>query len=124
MDLWRSCATCGVENDSDVDLCLICADERQYLPRGGQRWTTSAERAGEGCRIEIEVRLTAGRCSLRVVDTGVGLRKTDQTPGTGLSTLRERLDLAFGGDARLALSPIEPHGVCAEIDLPIRREPQ
>ena len=77
-----------------------------------------------GGRIEIEVRLKTGRCSLRVVDTGVGLCKTDQTRGTGLSTLRERLDLAFGGDARLSLSPIEPHGVCAEIDFPIRREPQ
>jgi hypothetical protein len=54
MDLWRSCATCGVENDLDQDLCVICADERQYLPPGGQRWTTSAERAAEGCRIEIE----------------------------------------------------------------------
>ncbi len=33
---------------------MICADERQYLPPGGQRWTTSAERAAEGCHIEIE----------------------------------------------------------------------
>ena len=54
METWRSCATCGVENDLDDDLCIICADERQYLPPGGQRWTTSAERAAEGCRIEIE----------------------------------------------------------------------
>jgi len=54
MDIWRSCATCGVENDLDEAVCAICADERQYLPPGGQRWTTSAERAAEGCRIEIE----------------------------------------------------------------------
>lgn len=37
------CATCAVEtdgNDSPDRLCPICADERQYLPAGGQRWTT------------------------------------------------------------------------------------
>ena len=55
METRRSCATCGVENELDDDLCLICADERQYLPPGGQLWTTSAARAAEGCRIEIEL---------------------------------------------------------------------
>ncbi len=53
METWRSCATCGVENDLDIDLCAICADERQYLPPGGQSWTTSAARAAEGCHLEI-----------------------------------------------------------------------
>ncbi len=53
METWRSCATCGVENDLDTDLCAICADERQYLPPGGQRWTTSAERRAEGCHLEV-----------------------------------------------------------------------
>ena len=41
--------------------------------------------------------------------------------GTGLSTLRERLKLAFGGDAQLTLTEIEPHGVCAEISFPARQ---
>lgn len=53
---WRLCATCGVENDTDEDVCAICDDERQYLPPGGQRWTTLAERAEEGCRIEVTER--------------------------------------------------------------------
>lgn len=53
MESWRSCATCGVENELDDEVCAICADERQYLPPGGQRWTTSDERAAEGCEIEI-----------------------------------------------------------------------
>lgn len=52
-DVWRLCATCGVENDLDEDTCAICADERQYVPAGGQRWTTLGERAAGGCRIEI-----------------------------------------------------------------------
>ena len=46
MTLWL-CATCGVEfadtpNPPDSD-CAICADDRQYLPPTGQRWTTLAE---------------------------------------------------------------------------------
>ncbi|WP_162802723.1 hypothetical protein [Ornithinimicrobium avium] len=47
------CATCGVENDSGEEVCTVCADERQYLPSGGQRWTTLAELAAGGCRVEV-----------------------------------------------------------------------
>lgn len=53
MDDWRSCATCGVENSADDEVCAICADERQWVPADGQRWTTLAERSAEGCRIEL-----------------------------------------------------------------------
>ncbi|UFU06426.1 hydrolase [Ruania halotolerans] len=38
------CATCAVEYDEPApEVCPICADERQYLPAGGQRWTTVTE---------------------------------------------------------------------------------
>ena len=77
----------------------------------------------EGGRIDVEVRLREGRCYVRVVDTGVGLQPTSGGLGTGLSSLRERLQLVFGGDAHLRLSEVEPHGVCAELDFPARREP-
>jgi LytS/YehU family sensor histidine kinase len=40
--------------------------------------------------------------------------------GTGLASLRERLQLAFGGDAGLELSEVEPHGVHAMIWFPAR----
>jgi hypothetical protein len=40
--------------------------------------------------------------------------------GTGLATLRERLQLAFGTDALLALSEVVPHGVRAELTFRIR----
>ena len=53
MDDWRNCATCGVENSLDAEVCAICADERQWVPAGGQVWTTLAERAAEGCQVEI-----------------------------------------------------------------------
>lgn len=52
-EAWRSCSTCGVENDTDERTCAICADERQYVPREGQRWTTLAELAAAGCSVEV-----------------------------------------------------------------------
>ena len=37
------CVTCGVQYSESVlppEHCAICEDERQYVPRDGQRWTT------------------------------------------------------------------------------------
>jgi LytS/YehU family sensor histidine kinase len=75
----------------------------------------------EGGRIEIEARMKHGRCVVRVTDSGVGLAAAGGGLGTGLSTLRDRLALAFGGDARLKVGALEPHGVCAEVDMPVRQ---
>ena len=76
-----------------------------------------------GGRIEVDIWLRDARCVLRVKDTGMGLKPSSQGLGTGLSTLRERLKLAFGGDAQLTLTEIEPHGVCAELSFPVRGAP-
>lgn len=40
------CKTCGVQHTPSNDppaACLICEDERQYVPESGQAWTTLAE---------------------------------------------------------------------------------
>lgn len=37
------CATCGIQyppSAAPPTRCIICEDERQYIPRDGQRWTT------------------------------------------------------------------------------------
>jgi glyoxylase-like metal-dependent hydrolase (beta-lactamase superfamily II) len=47
------CRTCGVEHHSTPDVCAICADERQWVPRGGQQWTTLEALAGAGMRSQI-----------------------------------------------------------------------
>jgi len=72
----------------------------------------------QGGRIEVSVQVHESRCHVRVSDTGVGLQRAGDRLGTGLSTLRERLQLFFGGDARLHLSAREPHGACAELAFP------
>jgi hypothetical protein len=76
-----------------------------------------------GGDISIEVRLQAGRCIASVTDTGVGLAATGSGLGTGLASLRERLQLAFGNEARLQLSEVTPRGVRAEVSFPAREIP-
>ena len=75
----------------------------------------------EGGRIDIEVRLLSDRCVMRVTDTGVGLQSANGSLGTGLASLRERLQLTFGDDARLDIENILPHGVRAAVSFPARR---
>jgi glucose-6-phosphate-specific signal transduction histidine kinase len=77
----------------------------------------------EGGRIDIDVQLRGGLCQIRVSDTGLGLGDANPGLGTGLTTLRERLNLAFGGRAQLRLSAGSGRGVCAELDLPAEAAP-
>ena len=71
-----------------------------------------------GGRIDVFVRLEKGRCQIEVRDSGKGLQTSSTGLGTGLATLRERLQLVFGGDAHLQVVAIQPHGVCARMDFP------
>jgi hypothetical protein len=50
---WWICATCGVESATEAEVCPICADERQWVPADGQRWTTLAALQSEGHHLEI-----------------------------------------------------------------------
>lgn len=75
----------------------------------------------EGGRIEVRVSVREGRCRIGVLDTGVGLHQGSQGLGTGLATLHERLQLAFGDDVQLSLAALEPRGVCAKLEFPARR---
>jgi glyoxylase-like metal-dependent hydrolase (beta-lactamase superfamily II) len=48
------CATCGNHFPDDrPEVCVVCADERQWVPPGGQRWTTLAELAAAGHRSDV-----------------------------------------------------------------------
>jgi hypothetical protein len=48
------CATCGNHfPEPRPEVCVVCADERQWLPPGGQRWTTLAELAAAGHTTDI-----------------------------------------------------------------------
>jgi len=50
------CATCGnhyPEGGSAPAVCVICADERQWVPASGQRWTTLEELRAAGHRGDV-----------------------------------------------------------------------
>ena len=72
----------------------------------------------EGGRIDIDIARRGERCVVRVTDTGAGLRQSANGLGTGLTTLRERLQLIFGDAAHLRLTPNAPRGAVVEIDMP------
>jgi signal transduction histidine kinase len=72
----------------------------------------------DGGRIDVSVQMRGERCVAQVRDTGVGITLGSGGLGTGLSTLRERLQLAFAGEADLRLSEVQPHGVLAEVEFP------
>jgi signal transduction histidine kinase len=75
----------------------------------------------QGGRIDVSVRVDENRCHVRVTDSGVGLRAAGAGLGTGLTALRERLQLAFGANAHLNVSGQQPGGVSAELTFPAQR---
>ena len=75
----------------------------------------------DGGRIDIDIARIGERCLVRVTDTGAGLHASANGLGTGLTTLRERLQLIFGDAAHLRLRPNVPRGAAVEIDMPARR---
>jgi LytS/YehU family sensor histidine kinase len=72
----------------------------------------------EGGRIDIDIERRGERCVVRVTDTGAGLHQSANGLGTGLTTLRERLQLIFGDAAQLRLTSGAPRGVAVEVDIP------
>ncbi|WP_368498490.1 MBL fold metallo-hydrolase [Herbiconiux sp. A18JL235] len=115
MTVW----TCAIEHpdtDEPPAVCEICTDERQWVPEGGQRWTTRDELAADGYRItltelepglhavETDHRLGIGQRGL-LVQTGGG-NLLWEPPGflddQGVAAVR-----ALGGVAAVASS--HPH---------------
>ncbi len=86
MTVWI-CSACGVEHANMARppaRCAICTDERQYVPAGGQQWTSIKELTGrhEGSFAELEPDLYAVqvRPSVGIGQRGLLLR----TPGGNL----------------------------------------
>ncbi|WP_413450248.1 MBL fold metallo-hydrolase [Georgenia phoenicis] len=70
------CATCAVEYGSGPlpEVCVICDDERQWVPRSGQVWTTVGELAAAGHRTVVE-ELEPGLIGIGT-EPGVGITQT------------------------------------------------
>jgi hypothetical protein len=72
----------------------------------------------EGGRIDIDIERLGERCVVRVTDTGAGLHQSANGLGTGLATLRGRLQLIFGDAAHLRVISGAPRGVAVEVEMP------
>jgi len=72
----------------------------------------------DGGVIELRARREGGRLILEVADTGTGFGDTT-SGGLGLVNVRERLRLAHGEEARLAIRENAPRGTIVAIELPL-----
>lgn len=82
------------------------------------------EPCGDGGRIDVSVREEAGRLTIRVSDTGMGLERapTSSGEGVGLSNVRDRLRLLYGDEASLMLKPGVERGTEVCLLLPLTEE--
>jgi signal transduction histidine kinase len=104
---------------ADADALPLRCPTTALLTLVGNAVRHGIDPAEDGGRIEVQVRRQDGRCVVRVVDTGVGLRSsTGRAMGSGLATLRERLRLLFGDAASLRVEAQAPRGTCAELAFP------
>jgi glyoxylase-like metal-dependent hydrolase (beta-lactamase superfamily II) len=120
------CRTCGVQyppSAAPPETCPICSDERQYLPAGGQSWTSFEEAgsSGQGYDIrELEPGLTGFRCLPQLGIGPVGYLL--QTPKGNVlwdcpSFVDDRVVAEFKARGGLAaISATHPHFYGAMVD--------
>lgn len=67
------CATCAVEFDEPApQVCPICADDRQWIPATGQRWTSLQQLAAAGQRLTVHELYPGLRGIRSDPDVGIG----------------------------------------------------
>ncbi|WP_208108667.1 histidine kinase [Cognatilysobacter terrigena] len=75
-----------------------------------------------GGTVWIRARRSDGHVAITVADDGEGLGGKTNGTGIGLKNVRERLKLAYDGDASLAVVANFPAGVAATLTVPAERE--
>lgn len=129
------CETCAVET-ADVqtppETCAMCADERQWVPEGGSRWTTLGRLREAGTRL-VASEVEPGLWGIRA-DPGIGIGQQMMVVGTPEGTLLfdcvgyiddEAVEFVRGLGPTLAVAASHPHmyGVqtewAAALDVPV-----
>ena len=79
------------------------------------------EPSADGGSIEVRARGENDRVVVEVVDTGRGIVDNATRPGggVGLGNVRERLAALYGPRGKFTLSPVEPRGTRAALEIPI-----
>jgi hypothetical protein len=79
------------------------------------------EPKAEGGHLSVRAQVVHGQLEVSVADTGLGFgRAATAGTGVGLSNVRERLQLLYGGQAILKLTENQPTGTVATITVPYR----
>jgi len=73
----------------------------------------------QGGSVEVRASAHDDMLTLTVADTGRGVEPQNMGSGSGLANIRERLRLAHGDRGHLALRLNRPHGLVAELRLPL-----
>lgn len=114
------CATCAVETadlPTPPEVCLVCEDERQWVPESGQRWTTVTELREAGTRITVD-EVEPGLWGLRAVpEVGIGQQTMVVRSASGGVVLfdclgyldDETVSLVRGFGPTLAIAASHPH---------------
>lgn len=77
------------------------------------------EPKAEGGKLTVSAEVVHGKLAVTVADTGLGFGKADTAgTGIGLSNIRERLALLYGGKASLNITEPEGGGTAVTIALP------
>ncbi len=85
------------------------------------------EPKAEGGQLTVSAEIVHGKLAVTVADTGLGFGKADTAgTGIGLSNIRERLALLYGGKASLNITETAGGGTTATITVPYvaRTEPE
>ncbi|CAG1000299.1 two-component system, LytTR family, sensor histidine kinase AlgZ [Burkholderiales bacterium] len=79
------------------------------------------EPSADGGTISVQARRDGDRLVVEVIDTGRGMVAAGAGPGggVGLANVRERLAALYGARGRFTLSPVEPRGTRAALEIPI-----
>lgn len=79
------------------------------------------EPAADGGSVSVAARADGDRLVVEVVDTGRGLALASARDGggVGLTNVRERLAALYGTRGRFTLTPVEPRGARARLELPL-----
>jgi hypothetical protein len=79
------------------------------------------EPKADGGELTIRAEIVHGKLNVVVADTGLGFGKAATAgTGVGLANIRERLQLLYGGEARLVVSENQPSGTVVTVAVPYR----
>lgn len=78
------------------------------------------EPMSKGGKIVVSARGVGKRLAIVVEDTGAGISpKVLERPGTGLTSVAQRLSALFGEEAKLSIEPVVPGGTRIAVSIPI-----